>query len=137
MLVNNQYKCNKCKKTFSRKWNALRHNEKVHHNIASIYNPQTGFVFKHKYDIRSPYTKYNLYGYDKSGEHEEEIITNFYSNLIKPFEELESLYNDFPEHQRIRFVSDIFVASLSTSNPIKSLNDAVHFNRLINGKFKF
>ncbi len=42
----NDYSCNRCKKNFSRKWNALRHNEQIHHGLAIIFNKKTGALFK-------------------------------------------------------------------------------------------
>ena len=37
-MTNKNYKCDDCNSSFSRKWNALRHNETKHANSARIYN---------------------------------------------------------------------------------------------------
>ena len=41
-----EYTCNQCNKNFKRKWNALRHNEKIHHELAIIHNQSNGFIFQ-------------------------------------------------------------------------------------------
>src|SRR6478735_2618942 len=37
------YGCTDCNKTFSRKYNAERHNETIHNQMAKIYNKETGW----------------------------------------------------------------------------------------------
>ena len=37
------YGCTDCDKTFSRKYNAERHNETIHNQMAKIYNKETGW----------------------------------------------------------------------------------------------
>jgi uncharacterized Zn-finger protein len=38
------YDCTDCSKTFSRKYNAERHNEKLHNQMANIYDKETGWI---------------------------------------------------------------------------------------------
>jgi hypothetical protein len=38
------YACKYCNKTFSRKYNVERHNEKIHNQMANIYDKQTGWI---------------------------------------------------------------------------------------------
>src|SRR6476659_879664 len=42
------YGCTDCNKTFSRKYNAERHNETIHNQMAKIYNKETGWKSKNK-----------------------------------------------------------------------------------------
>jgi len=48
---NNKYACTSCKKTFSRKFNAERHNKIVHDEMAIIYNKETDWIS----NIKKPY----------------------------------------------------------------------------------
>jgi hypothetical protein len=41
MVRKNTYACTSCKKTFSRKYNAERHNKIVHEEMAMVYNKET------------------------------------------------------------------------------------------------
>jgi hypothetical protein len=43
-MVKNAYACTGCKKTFGRKYNAERHNIRIHNEMAVIYNKETGWV---------------------------------------------------------------------------------------------
>lgn len=81
----NDYICNSCKKIFSRKWNALRHNEQVHDGPAIILNEKTGALFKNSNGSNNGACEpYELEG-------EEQIILDVFGRLIQPFEELESI----------------------------------------------
>jgi len=43
-MVKKVYHCTKCEKTFSRKFNAERHNELKHNSLAIIYNKETNWT---------------------------------------------------------------------------------------------
>ena len=77
------YACNSCKKNFSRKWNALRHNEQIHHGLAIIFNKKTGVLFMNSNASNN--------GVGEPYEHKgyEQIILDIFGRLIQPFEELE------------------------------------------------
>ena len=43
-MTKESYACTNCKQTFTRKYNAVRHNNKVHNGIAVIFNKETGWI---------------------------------------------------------------------------------------------
>jgi hypothetical protein len=43
-MVKNTYACTSCKKTFSRKYNAERHNKLKHDEMAVVYNKETDWI---------------------------------------------------------------------------------------------
>jgi len=45
------YACTACKKTFSRKFNAGRHNKIVHEEMAIIYNKESNWISNTKSNI--------------------------------------------------------------------------------------
>jgi hypothetical protein len=51
MARKNTYACTACKKTFSRKYNAERHNKIVHDEMAIVYNKETDW----RSNIKKPY----------------------------------------------------------------------------------
>lgn len=128
----NYYGCNKCKKRFSRKWHALRHNESIHHGLAIIFNHQLGPIFKNhsNSDTLSSQDPFRL-----ETEAEQKVLDVF-GKIIDSFEELEKLVSHWPELQRIKFLSDIVITALMSPNPVKLLHDAIDFNRSLYGKAK-
>lgn len=127
----NDYRCNSCKKNFSRKWNALRHQEQTHHGLAIIFNKKTGAIFKNSNgsnnETSEPYEH----------EDEEQIITDIFGRLIQPFEELEkALSGNVQQIELINYLSNIIVGALSSSDPVKSIQNTLHFSHSIKGKVK-
>jgi hypothetical protein len=47
-MAKKTYFCTGCSKTFSRKYNAERHNEIIHNQLAKIYNKETGWESNYK-----------------------------------------------------------------------------------------
>lgn len=43
-MVKDTYACTRCKKTFSRKYNAERHNKLKHNEMAVVYNKETNWI---------------------------------------------------------------------------------------------
>jgi hypothetical protein len=124
------YTCNSCKKNYSRKWNALRHNEQIHHGLAIIFNKKTGVLFKNSNasdnEVGEPY------------EHEgdEQIILDIFGRLIQPFEELEKALGDVPQINRTNYLLNIIIGALSSSDPVKSIQSTLNFSHSIKGKVK-
>src|SRR3954447_18498605 len=54
MARKNTYACTACKKTFSRKFNAERHNKIVHEEMAMIYNKETDWISNTKKPSLAP-----------------------------------------------------------------------------------
>ncbi len=127
----NDYRCNRCKKNFSRKWNALRHNEQIHYGLATIFNKKTGGLF-----INSNGSN-NGAGESYENEDDEQIITDIFGRLIQPFEELEkTLSGDVQQIELTNYLSDTIIGALSSSDPVKSIQDTLNFNHSIKGKEK-
>lgn len=113
------YKCNQCDRSFSRKWNALRHNELKHANLAHITNNSIKTIktnrvsykvhnkyydYKIKFNIlRQVETelndyKFGIYFSDSFTENPIDIkIIKIIDQLIRPFEELEDLLGPIGE----------------------------------------
>jgi hypothetical protein len=51
------YDCGKCNKSFSRKWNAERHNERMHDGLSAIRHRKTKPAFEPKLKTKNPYQK--------------------------------------------------------------------------------
>src|SRR6476661_3198892 len=49
------YGCTDCNKTFSRKYNAERHNETIHNQMAKIYNKETGWKLNNNQKTNNAY----------------------------------------------------------------------------------
>jgi hypothetical protein len=151
-MTNKFYKCGDCNSTFSRKWNALRHNKLKHSNSAQISNDNIE-------DKGSSYKSHNKY-YDYQlkfkvlGEVEGEINDNefdmyfsdiFTANpidikiikiidqLIRPFEELEDLLGPIGEKTKATILLNSLYACLQTHNPVNSMNETVELYRSMNG----
>jgi hypothetical protein len=126
------YICSQCNKKFNRKWNALRHNRQIHHELAIIYNKTTGFVFQnskqsnYKTDF-NPVDEYEI---------EEQNIVDVYGKLMQPFSDLEKELAGTAESNRINYLCNLVVGALNSSDPVKMLQDMLHFNRSIKGKAK-
>jgi len=130
------YGCNKCKRKFTRKWNAFRHNENVHSGLATIFNNQTGIISNN-----TDYTDKRISAIDPPDEYSKESqieqrVMEIYGKMIKPVEDLEKIYWNNPEPQRNRFLSDSIIMALMSSDPVKSLYDTINFTRSVLGKIK-
>ena len=126
----NGYKCNRCKRNFSRKWNALRHNEQTHHGLAIIFNMKTGGLFKNNNGSN------NQTGKPYKHKDDEQIITDIFGRLIQPFEELEKALGNVQPIKRTNYLSSIIIRALSSSDPVKMIQNMLNFNHSIKGKVK-
>ena len=68
---------------------------------------------------------------------EEQFILDLFGKMLQNFEELENTLSHKSENEKNRFLSDMLVAALATPNPVKSLYDAISFQRSLRAKFKF
>jgi hypothetical protein len=118
-------------KNFSRKWNALRHNDQMHYGLAIIFNKKTGAKFTNSNGSNN--------GADESYEHEDEeqIITDIFGRLIQPFEELEKALGAYiPQIELANYLSKIIIEALSSSDPVKSIQETLNFKHSVKGKEK-
>ena len=124
--------CNHCNKTFSRKWNALRHNNMTHHGLAIIYDKTTGFVFKNSEESN------NKTNFDPLSQYEikELNIINIFGRIMQPFTEYEKELDGLSESQKINNLSALIVGALSSTDPVKMIQDNLYFIRSAKGKAK-
>ena len=59
-----------------------------------------------------------------------------YGKIIKPFEELEKLYSNYPEPDRINYHANHIILALNSYDPTKTINNAINFNRKLTGRAK-
>ena len=57
--------------------------------------------------------------------------------MLQNYEELENAFSHKSENEKNRFLSDMLVAALATPNPVKSLYDAISYQRSLRAKIKF
>jgi hypothetical protein len=126
------YRCNQCNKNFKRKWNALRHNKKIHHDLAIIFNKTNGFVYQNSKESN------NVTNFDPIHEQEveEQNIVDIFGKLMHPFTELEKELYGSLESNKVNYLSTLVVGALANSDPVKTLQDALNFNRSLKGKVK-
>src|SRR4029078_10862585 len=99
------YGCTDCNKTFSRKYNAERHNETIHNQMAKIYKKETGWKLnnKQKTNINSQMQQDSLLvtpsnttttttsDIEKENNNNSNAISNPMSEPFKDFDLLDSL----------------------------------------------
>ena len=127
-----KYVCNQCNKNFSRKWNALRHNKKIHHELAIVFNKTTGLVFKNSKGSNNITNFDPMYEY----ETEEQNIVDIFGRIMQPFTELEKELDGLTESQKIKNLSSLIVAALNSTDPVKMIQDNLYFIRSVKGKAK-
>ena len=125
------YKCSLCTKNFSRKWNANRHNSSIHTGFSVIYDNET----KIKINNKNPYQNNPIKG--QVPETNEKIILDIFGKMLQPFEELENLVTNKSKDEQIKFLSELLVEALSSSNPVRHFIDAIEFHHSLNAKLKF
>lgn len=100
--------------------------------MSIIYDNETGV----KIDSKQPYhTNSTVKG--EEPETNEKSILDIVGKMLQPFEELEILYIHKSEHEKIKNPSELLVEALSTSNPVRALNDALEYHRSLRAKIKF
>ncbi len=132
--VAQKYNCSICKKKFSRRWNAIRHNTTLHAGLSVIFDNETGIFMDNK----------NHYGGSVTAradadevETNEQIILDIVGKMLQPFEELENLYSHRSEHEKIKNLSELLVEALGTTNPVNSLHNTIDYQRSWRARMKF
>lgn len=143
------YFCNMCDRSFSRKSNAFRHNSNIHHNLATIIrnsprqlNYKLGINNKHakqskqtkrinsKYRIQKEnYLYQDDYFDDFTPDIDDLKIYKILGQLIKPYLELEKEIRHLNPILIPGILSDRFISSLNSSNPVKSLSGIAELYR--------
>ncbi len=122
-------------KKFTRKWNAFRHVRDIHNGFATFSNHgRLVFMDKDFYD-KGIFPNDHLSEYDKEDEIDEHIL-EIYGKIIKPFEELEKLYSNYPEPDRTKYLGHFLSMALLSTDPIKEINNTINFRRKLNGRTK-
>jgi hypothetical protein len=126
------YGCNGCRKKFSRRWNAKRHNTLMHNDSALILNSDGRILNKDDSTTLDSTT-------ENPQRLQEQKIRDFCVKMIKPIDKLETLVNNRPPVERQKFFSTVITYSLSQTNPINYIEDLVDdaysnlcLNRLVN-----
>ncbi len=144
------YQCTICKKTFSRKSNAERHNIDIHNEMADIYNSENELVsgrrtittknteakqLSNGFNINALKAKYSNPSVDEDINDEEKILKVF-GKMYPLIEELDKSLSHLPPAQRIDTVAELIILSLSTTNPFKLIKNAINFHHSIAGMNK-
>jgi hypothetical protein len=152
------YSCTGCKKTFGRRYNAERHNKKVHDEMAVVYDNKTNLASDKgkmankktliagpnsidigeqakRFKINSLKTTYSASSTDKDND-DEKKISKVFEKMLPLIEELDSLLSDVQVEKRIDTVGQIIMSSLMTSNPFKAMRDAINLRNSIKGMEK-
>jgi len=152
------YSCTGCKKTFGRRYNAERHNKKVHDEMAVVYDNKTNLASDkgkmankktliagpnsidigeqaNRFKINSLKTTYSESSTDKDND-DEKKISKVFEKMLPLIEELDNLLSDVQVEKRIDTVGQIIMSSLNTSNPFKAMRDAINFHNSIKGMKK-
>ena len=100
--------------------------------MSNVFNSETGMILENK-KLNSGYETDEV---DQDYQ-DEQIVMELFGKMLQNFEELENLLSHKTEDDKYRFLSDLLFAVLVTPNPVKSLNDAISFERSVKAKFKF
>jgi hypothetical protein len=133
------YICTMCKRKFSRKWNALRHNLTAHSNLSKIvlnstksrlplnHSTYAKNALKNKPEyLQSNYESQDAEDYLENLLLEETSridskILKIIGQMIKPYLELEASLNYMNTQDKASVLSGCFISSLSSNNPVKYL----------------
>jgi hypothetical protein len=126
------YICNQCNKNFKRKWNALHHNKKIHHDLAIISNKTNGFIYQNSRGLNSMADFDPLF----EREIEKQNILDIFGKLMPTFTELEKELDGIAESDKVKNLYTLIIGALNSSDPVKKLQDALHHNQSIKGKIK-
>lgn len=134
------YICNICEHRFSRKSNAFRHNLAIHNNLGTIVRDPSLQVknkprgkeytkdfeqtkrFNSKYQTQKENDSYQV-NYFTSYDTDDWKIYKVLGQLIKPYLELEKELGNINPIDKSMILSDSFLSSLNSYNPVKSLSD--------------
>ena len=146
-----RYGCSKCNQSFSRKWNAERHNELKHDDLSIISNKKIKPTSNSKLKTKDPIYKNKfkqfrsfqspikndifdkLYSEYYNSEPNELKTMKIFGQLIQPFEELEKFFDHHDERLKAKILSQIFTSCLNSYRPVKSMKDTVEIYRSIQG----
>lgn len=150
-MVDKPFKCNYCEKRFGRKWNAMRHNNLVHSNAATITsykNQPSGYPNKPQ---DNPYYLYSkIFDCIERASSKDVVFLSEYlgvfkldhngikiikiiDQLIKPYQELKINLDKYQERTKLYILTNALEISLNTHNPVTSMNNIVEIFRSIQG----
>lgn len=109
------YECNSCLYKTPRRTNANRHIRLIHSGNAIALNKKTG-----KLSSQKPITNHK-----SEVDLEAQIIYDIFNDIAPSFERLEFLVRFFPEHMRVKSLSDIIIASLLNTEPHKVIDEKI------------
>jgi hypothetical protein len=149
------FECTNCKKTFSRKYNADRHNIAIHNEMAVIYNKETDWVSnKRKINVPSSSTislesdnnnstkipkpnNTNLNDfeyrdpYSKIAKTDEEKVYKIFEKISPLIDELDTLLIStyIQNINRTQILASVIISSLTSQNPVKFIKKHINFYR--------
>lgn len=150
-MQNSFYRCGECNQSFSRKWNADRHNELVHDNLTFIHNrnfkSKPGLQTKSiNHNYKNKFKRFQSTRYKTKDGVTDELFSEYsdiepgflktiriFGQLVSPFEELEKLLEDKDEQLKADILHKVFVSCLNSYKPVKSMNEVLLFYRSIKG----
>jgi len=154
-MKNKIHQCNYCGRSFSRKWNALRHNKLKHSNLARISGanfrsnqyssrPHNKFYdyetkFKILGEVENKLNYYDLgidFSYHLSANPVDIKIIKIIDQVIRPFEELETLLDQIKDETKAFILLNTRFSSLQNEEPVKSMYETVELYRLMKGTKK-
>ena len=100
--------------------------------MSNIFNSETGITM----DNKKLHSDYEVDKVDKEDK-DEQFILDLFGKMLQNYEELENAFSHKSENEKNRFLSDMLVAALATPNPVKSLYDAISYQRSLRAKIKF
>ena len=156
MVRKNIYACTSCKKTFSRKFNAERHNKVVHEEMAMVYNKENDWKSNIKKSplkssntidriIKSTSLSHSSLKPDKDIDNlipkqtynnnlkdlykDDQLVFKIIGKMAPYIDTLDSLLLSrySDNNDRIKILSSILTTSLTTSNPIKFIKEQINF----------
>ena len=156
MVRKNIYACTSCKKTFSRKFNAERHNKVVHEEMAMVYNKENDWKSNIKKSplkssntidriIKSTSLSHSSLKPDKNIDNlipkqtynnnlkdlykDDQLVFKIIGKMAPYIDTLDSLLLSrySDNNDRIKILSSILTTSLTTSNPIKFIKEQINF----------
>lgn len=142
------YVCNICKRRFSRKSNAFRHNSTIHYDLGTIERDSLQYLKdkprpnNHANDFRQIHRFNSKYKRRKEIDLNQDIffgdipdktdnlkIYKILGQLIKPYLALEKELDHMNPIYVPKILSDSFFSSLESYNPVKSLSEIAELYR--------
>ena len=114
-MSENVYECNSCLYKTPRRTNANRHIRLIHNGDAIALNKKTGKLSSQK----------QITNHKSEVDSEAQIIYDIFNDIAPSFERLEFLVRFFPEHMRVKTLSDTLIASLLNTEPHKVIDEKI------------